>query len=128
MNKGKKKLLILYEACKTAKIGTNIVCPSCNTQHIKKAYNSVFCKSKGGTICKDNYWNNVTPNKRNNTTRISPANARYYNNVILPNEAFERGYPSVTEMLNDVDDSDSLSCTVLPCEWCGMRHEYCQCE
>lgn len=128
MNKSKQKLITLYEDCKKAKIGSTIICPSCNTQHTKNAYNTVFCKSKGSTKCKDNYWNNVTPSKRNNTTRISPANARYYNSVILPNEALKRGYPNVSEMLNDVDDTDSLSCTVLPCEWCGLKYQYCQCE
>ena len=30
------------------------------------------------------YWNNVTPTKRNNTTRISPANEQYYREVIEP--------------------------------------------
>lgn len=128
MNNNKKKLITLYEDCKSAKIGSTIICPSCNTQHTKNAYNTVFCKTKGKTKCKDNYWNNVTPSKRNNTTRISPANARYYNSVILPNEALKRGYPNVTEMLNDVDDTDYLSCTVLPCEWCGLKYQYCQCE
>lgn len=29
------------------------------------------------SVCKDKYWNTVTPTKRNNTTRISPANAAY---------------------------------------------------
>lgn len=128
MNKNKSKLIKLYEACKIAKIGDSISCPSCNTLHVKKAYNSIFCKTHGKRVCNDNYWNNVTPTKRNNTTRISPANARYYNHVILPNEALKRGYPSVSDMLNDVDDSDSLSCTVLPCEWCGLKYEYCRCD
>lgn len=31
----------------------------------------------GGTVCKDRYWNTVTPEKFNNTTRISPANNAY---------------------------------------------------
>lgn len=128
MNKGKKKLLAKYKACQSAKIGSDIVCPSCNTTHVKKAYNSVFCKSKGGTKCKDNYWNNVDPSKRDNRTRISPANALYYNSIVLPREAQKRGYPSVSEMLNDVDDTDSMSCVVLPCEWCGLKHNYCRCD
>lgn len=128
MNKGKKKLLAKYQACQSAKIGSDISCPSCNTTHKKNAYNTVFCKSKGGTKCKDNYWNNVDPSKRDNRTRISPANALYYNSIILPREAAKRGYPSVTEMLNAVDDTDSMSCTVLPCEWCGLKYEYCRCD
>ena len=128
MNIGKKKLMTLYEACKVAQIGSSITCPSCNTQHIKNAYNTVFCKTKSGTKCKDNYWNHVDKSKRDNRTRISPANARYYVGVILPTEAAKRGYPSVDEMLNDVDDTDSMSCNVLPCEWCGLKYQYCRCE
>ncbi len=77
MNKGKKKLQELYTKAKKLKIGEEIKCPSCNTKHIKNNYQTIFCKSKGGTKCKDNYWNNVTPSKRNNTTRISPASARF---------------------------------------------------
>lgn len=88
----------------------------------------MFCKSKGGTKCKDNYWNNVDPSKRDNRTRISPMNAIRYNSIVLPREAQKRGYPSVSEMLNDVDDTDSMSCTVLPCEWCGLKHNYCRCD
>lgn len=128
MNKGKQKLLTKYEACKSAKIGSIIICPSCNTQHTKTAYNTVFCKTSGGTRCKDNYWNNVDSMKRNNTTRISPANSMRYNLIILPNAAAKRGYPTVSDMLNAVDDTDSMSCTVLPCEWCGLKYQYCRCE
>jgi len=63
---------------KEAKVGDECICPSCGTKFIKETYQQVFCKTKGGTICKDKYWNTVTPQKRCNTTRISPANARYY--------------------------------------------------
>lgn len=77
MNKGKKKLIEAKALCNDAKIGNEIVCPSCGTTHVKKSYQSVFCKSKGGTKCKDNFWNNVDPKKRNNRTRISPASARF---------------------------------------------------
>ncbi|MEN6291720.1 MAG: hypothetical protein ABFD07_06860 [Methanobacterium sp.] len=44
---------------------------------IKRTKAQVFCTTKKGTRCKDAYWNQVDPRKRNNTTRISPANARY---------------------------------------------------
>jgi hypothetical protein len=128
MNNGKKKLIEMRDACISAKIGDNIKCPSCNTTHVKKAYNSVFCKSKGGTRCKDNYWNNVDPSKRNNTTRISPANASYYNSVILPEKAREYGFPDVHTMRSHVEEDGSMSCNVLPCEFCGMRYEYCRCD
>jgi len=67
----------LYKLNKTISIGGQCFCPSCGTMFKKVHYQQAFCKSKAGTQCKDKYWNNVTPNKRNNVTRISPANARY---------------------------------------------------
>jgi len=131
MNKGKQKLIQAKQKCLDAKIGDTIVCPSCGTSHVKKSYQSVFCKSKGGTKCKDNYWNNVDPSKRCNTTRISPANSAYYHNVILPEKAREFGFPDVETMKNHVDDSDGCwdahECYVEPCEFCGLRPEYCRC-
>ena len=71
------KLRIEYGFAKSAKVGDEVCCPSCKTKFVKSSYQQVFCKTKGGTKCKDYYWNNVTPEKRNNTTRISPANAAY---------------------------------------------------
>lgn len=62
---------------KEAGVGTECKCPSCRTMFTKTNYQQAFCKTKGGTVCKDNYWNNVTPSKRNNKTRISPASAAY---------------------------------------------------
>ena len=82
MNNNKKKLIEAKNLCNKAKIGEEIICPSCGTKHIKKVYQSVFCSSKGKTKCKDNYWNNVDPSKRCNTTRISPASASYMANRI----------------------------------------------
>jgi len=73
-----------YNRSKNSKVGETCKCPSCGTTFIKTNYQQAFCKSKRGTKCKDNYWNNVTPTKRNNTTRISPANAAYFENVIEP--------------------------------------------
>ena len=67
------KLKERYNLNKKAKVGETCVCPSCNTDFEKTNYQQAFCKSKGGTKCKDKYWNTVTPEKRNNTTRISPA-------------------------------------------------------
>ena len=69
-----------YAQAKAAKVGDVCTCPSCNTTFIKESYQQIFCKSKGGTVCKDKYWNTITPTKRNNTTRISPASAAYSNN------------------------------------------------
>ncbi len=66
-----------YKINKEAKVGTDCQCPSCGTEFKKTNYQQAFCKSKGGTKCKDKYWNTVDPKKRNNTTRISPASARW---------------------------------------------------
>jgi len=68
-----------YEANKLAKVNTQCKCPSCGTAFNKSSYQQVFCKSKNGTVCKDKYWNTVTPTKRNNKTRISPASRRWLN-------------------------------------------------
>jgi hypothetical protein len=132
MNKGKKHLIEARQKCLDAKIGEEISCPSCGTKHMKKSYQSVFCKKFKGTKCKDNYWNNVDPKKRCNTTRISPANASYYASVILPDKAREFGFPDVETMKNHVDDFDGSwdahSCHVEPCKFCGLRPEYCDCD
>ena len=77
MNRGIKTLKSLYQKAKEAKVGQTVYCPSCGKPFEKTNYQQAFCKNQLGTICKDFYWNNVTPSKRNNTTRISPANAAY---------------------------------------------------
>lgn len=69
-----------YKLNKEAKVGQELVCPSCGTIFIKNNYQQVFCRTKPGTVCKDRYWNTVTPEKRNNTTRISPASAAWMEN------------------------------------------------
>lgn len=69
-----------YRKNKVAKIGDECTCPSCGAKFIKQSYQQIFCKTKGGTKCKDKYWNTVTPNKRNNTTRISPASRDWMEN------------------------------------------------
>ena len=69
-----KALQQKYKKSKSAKVGDKCICPSCDAEFIKTNYQQAFCKTKTGTTCKDFYWNNVTPEKRNNTTRISPAN------------------------------------------------------
>lgn len=66
-----------YNLNKKEKVGVNCICPSCGSQFVKTNYQQAFCKTKSGTVCKDKYWNTVTPEKRNNTTRISPASARW---------------------------------------------------
>lgn len=67
----------LYKLAKDKKVGKLTICPSCGTEYVKASYQQVFCSTLSKTQCKDYYWNNVTPTKRNNTTRISPANAAY---------------------------------------------------
>ena len=66
-----------YKKSKAANVGEACICPACSTPFIKESYQQAFCKTKGGTACKDKYWNTVTPSKRNNTTRISPRNAAF---------------------------------------------------
>lgn len=78
---------------KAADVGTNCTCPSCRTDFVKKFKQQAFCGTKPGTECKDKYWNTVTPKKRNNTTRISPANARWQEKH--------------TNRFNDFDDDQS---------------------
>lgn len=80
-----------YKISKAAKVGTECTCPSCGTKFVKSNYQQAFCKVQGGTKCKDKYWNTVIPTKRCNTTRISPANAAYMNDVIIPNREFDDG-------------------------------------
>lgn len=74
------RLKQLYSENKLKKVGDKCICPSCLTSFIKGSYQQVFCKTKVGTYCKDQYWNKVDPKKRNNTTRISPASARWLSN------------------------------------------------
>jgi hypothetical protein len=72
-----KKIKAKYTLAKLAKVGDNCFCPSCGIEFKKTNYQQAFCKNRGKTKCKDKYWNTVTPKKRNNTTRISPANLRF---------------------------------------------------
>ncbi len=67
----------VYLINKKLKVGESCICPSCNTPFVKTNYQQAFCKTKGSTVCKDKYWNTVTPTKRNNKTRISPASQRW---------------------------------------------------
>jgi len=94
----------IYAINKQRKVGDTCICPSCCTTFIKTNYQQAFCKTKGGTKCKDSYWNFVTPTKRNNTTRISPASANW-----MARQEDERSYRDVYdtfhpfEGLNDED-------------------------
>ena len=73
----KRKMVAQYEKNKRAAIGDVCKCPACLSVFTKEHYQQKFCKTKPKTFCKDYYWNNVDENKRNNTTRISPASAEY---------------------------------------------------
>jgi hypothetical protein len=51
-----------YEAAKAAKVGSLIVCPTCQIRHTKTTYHKIFCsnaKTHGRKNCKDIYWNLV---------------------------------------------------------------------
>jgi hypothetical protein len=90
-----------YKLNKEKKVGEECECPSCGTKFIKENYQQTFCKTKGGTICKDKYWNTVIPTKRDNRTRISPANRRYMERMISEHSYrdFEDEHPFSTEAL-----------------------------
>jgi hypothetical protein len=79
----------IYKLAKSKKVGEHAVCPSCGELFTKVVKQQAFCKTKSGTVCKDKYWNTVIPTKRNNTTRISPANAAYYEEFIEPLNNFD---------------------------------------
>jgi len=85
MERDSNKLIKAREAALNSVVGGVIVCPSCGTRHVKSSYQSVFCESKGGTKCKDNYWNNVDGEKRDNTKRISPAREKWNKRVKTEN-------------------------------------------
>jgi hypothetical protein len=85
MERDSNKLIKAREAALNSVVGGVIACPSCGTRHAKSSYQSVFCKSKGGTKCKDNYWNNVDGEKRDNKTRISPAREKWNKRVKTEN-------------------------------------------
>jgi len=87
-----------YESNKLKLVRDECICPSCGTKFIKVHYQQTFCKTKGGTVCKDKYWNTVTPTKRNNTTRISPSNRRYMDRVRSYRD-FEDDHPFSSEGL-----------------------------
>lgn len=110
------KLRDQYNKNKEAKIGETCICPSCKTSFTKQSYQQVFCKSKQGTKCKDKYWNTVTPEKRNNTTRISPANAKYM--ALNSRQRTIDRQDRLTIELEYDGEWDGHNCYVGRCEWC----------
>lgn len=91
-----KNLKAKYEINKSKSIGEEISCTMCNKKFVKKTKQQAFCGGRGDTKCKDKFWNTVTPNKKKNTTRISPASQRW-----LDTQRSERDY-------RDYDDDEHI--------------------
>lgn len=95
-----------YKQNKSASVGEFLTCPSCNSGFEKTHYAQAFCKSNAGTKCKDKYWNTVTPNKRNNTTRISPASAAWLANQTPRVKQSQQQRPQAWEIWGTWHDDD----------------------
>jgi hypothetical protein len=93
-----------YALNKAAGVGTDLTCPACGSLFTKKRKDQAFCRNRPGTECKDTYWNTVTPTKRNNVTRISPANAAYKERMEI-----ERRYDDDTHPF-DIEGNDWMGC------------------
>ena len=94
----------LYKIVKSKKVGEQCTCPSCGKSFIKTNYQQAFCKTKGGTVCKDKYWNTVTPTKRNNRTRISPASAAW-----TAQQQDQKGFNSVHDVYDSFHPYEGLN-------------------
>ena len=117
-----------YALANEAAVGSIINCPTCNTPHVKTTYNKVFCSNK--TVgkkkgCKDKYWNTVTPEKRNNTTRISPASALFLSvrdtPIVFGHGDSQREIDREDRLQLDLEDDgswDAHQASVTRCEWC----------
>lgn len=123
------KIKELYKNAKSAKVGSTCKCPTCGTEFVKSNYQQAFCKSKKGTKCKDKYWNTVIPEKRNNTTRISPASAfwilRNDTPVVLGFGDSQRAIDR-EDRYNNSYSSDHSDVLVERCEWCECIN--CRCD
>ena len=105
---------VVYESNKKASVGATCQCPSCGTAFEKINQQQAFCKTKGKRVCNDKYWNNVTPTKRNNTTRISPASRAWLNDTTRVRGYTSEGYRIINgvaydefdEPMYDVDPND----------------------
>ena len=80
---------VRYRQNKSNIVGDLCICPSCGSRFVKTTYAQAFCQTKTGTKCKDKYWNTVTPDKRNNQTRISPASAEWTAKQIINNSYYD---------------------------------------
>ena len=121
-----------YDTNKSSKVGDSCLCPSCGTSFKKESYQQAFCKTKSGTVCKDKYWNTVTPGKRNNTTRISPASAAWMlktdrQPIVLGYGDSQRELDRMDRLDNELNcGDDGLEVTVERCEWCECIN--CRCD
>ncbi len=123
----------LYQNSKSAKVGTICKCPSCGTKFVKTNYQQAFCKSKPGTVCKDKYWNTIIPEKRNNTTRISPASKAWLQRNDTPivsgwgDSQREIDREDRLELeLNHDGGWDEHQASTSRCEWCECL--ICRCD
>lgn len=55
-----------YAQSKLANVGEQCKCPTCGSTFTKRTNRQAFCGTRGGTKCKDGYWNLVDERKRNN--------------------------------------------------------------
>ena len=128
-----QKIKELYEKSKSAKVGLTCKCPSCATDFEKTNYQQAFCNSKKGTKCKDKYWNTVIPEKRNNTTRISPASASWLAKNDTPivlgfgnsQRKIDKEDREQNKLLED-GSWDKHQCFVERCKFCECIN--CRCE
>lgn len=58
-------LIELYTLAKSAKVGSVIKCPTCDTEHTKTTYHKVFCSNgkKTKKDCKTKYHNTIHPER-----------------------------------------------------------------
>ncbi len=54
----------IYATNKSAAKGAELTCPSCGTRFNKVHPQQAFCRTNG-TLCKDKFWNEVDPYKKN---------------------------------------------------------------
>ena len=130
-----EEMKAIYQENQKASNSVECICPSCKTKFTKKSYQQIFCKTKAWTKCKDKYWNTVTPEKRNNKTRISPASFVYQANRAwrITDSSFH--FKSQNEL--DKQDLEEMSlnedsswewhwCTTTRCEFCLCLK--CRCD
>lgn len=83
--------------------------------------------------CKDKYWNTITPEKRCNTTRISPRNKRCMAKndtpIVLGFGTSQRELDRIDREQNELEDDgswDNHQWYVERCELCGCIN--CRCD